>query len=146
MAIAYTYEKLSKVLWSGGLDWTTDDVKVALVGSGYTPDMFADEFWDTPEADEISGTGYTAGGQSIAGAVITDNDDGTVVIDCDDPVWTTTTLSGIRFAVFYKDTGTPSTSPLLLYVDFETDLSTSGIDFSIAIPASGVVNSYTSTP
>jgi hypothetical protein len=40
--------------------------------------------------------------------------------------------------VIYKSTGTDSTSPLLVFVDFGTDISSTGGTFSYTVPATGI--------
>lgn len=141
MATGVAYESLSKTLWSAGLNYTSDTIKCALLDSTYTPDRFADEFWADVNAAEVTGTAYTAGGVTLAGKTVTDNDDGIVIIDCNDPLWTTATISGIRYAVFYKDTGSAATSPLISYIDFVTDQSVTANNLSIAIPVTGIIAS-----
>jgi hypothetical protein len=42
------------------------------------------------------------------------------------------------FAVVYKDTGTPSTSPLVGYLDFGGDQTVSSGTFTIVFDATGV--------
>lgn len=49
------------------IDWLSDDLRYALLGSGYTPDIAAHDFWNDVVANEITGTGYTANGLAISG-------------------------------------------------------------------------------
>lgn len=54
---------------SGGapiIDFLSDDMRLALVASGYTPDLAAHDFWNDVVANEASGTGYTANGTALA--------------------------------------------------------------------------------
>jgi hypothetical protein len=143
MATGVAYEKLSKTLWSAGINFTSDTIKCALVTSAYTPSSTAHEFWSNVSTHEVTGTGYTAGGVTLTGKAVIDNNDNIVVIDCNDPTWATATISGIRYAVFYKDTGTASTSPLISYIDFVTDQSVTANNLSIAIPVTGIIASET---
>jgi hypothetical protein len=141
MATGVAYESLSKTLWAADLDYVADTIKCALLVSTYTPDQYADEFWADVNAAEVTGTAYTAGGVTLSGKTVTDNDDSIVIIDCDDPLWTTATITGIRYAVFYKDTGSAATSPLISYIDFVTDQSVTANNLSIAIPVTGIIAS-----
>ncbi|GFG74679.1 hypothetical protein [Mycobacterium botniense] len=59
---AHFYNSFFTALAQGKINLTSDTLKLALVGSGYTPNQAADQFWSTPQAYEISGPGYTAGG------------------------------------------------------------------------------------
>jgi hypothetical protein len=59
---------------NAGVDWDTDTIKLALMGTGYT---FNDthDFWDDISANDYgSSTGYTAGGSTIANRAITETD------------------------------------------------------------------------
>jgi len=140
MATAKVYGLIVEKVFSGLLDVSTDTLKVALLDSGYTPDQDVDEFWSGVSANEVTGTGYTAGGEDLATVTMAYNTStNTLKIDCADPVWTGATITGIRYAVFYKDTGTPSTSPLISYMDFITDQDVTTANLSIVIPVSGLL-------
>lgn len=45
---------------------TGDTLKMALLGSGYTPDLATDTHWADIDSHEITGTGYTAGGVTLS--------------------------------------------------------------------------------
>jgi len=47
----------------GDIDWDAHTIKLALF-NGYVPDL-TDEAWDDIGASEVSGAGYTAGGQEL---------------------------------------------------------------------------------
>ena len=139
MSTANLYGSVLMQIVTGTIDMETDTLKISLHTSSYAPDQDADDFYDDV-TDEISGTGYTAGGETLTGVALTyDGPTNTLTVDCDDPVWTAATLSGIRYAVVYKDTGTASTSPLICWMDFLTNQSVSGSNFSIVIPGTGLI-------
>lgn len=133
------YNNFKKNIMNGGIDLDTDTIKVALVTSSYTPDQDTHEFFSSV-TNEVTGTGYTAGGATLAGKAVTaDNTDNEGVFDADDVVWTTSTITA-RGAVIYKSTGTAGTSALIAYLDFVTDkISTAG-SFTIAWNAEGILN------
>jgi len=133
------YNNFKKNIMNGSIDLDTDTIKVALVTSSYTPDEDSDEYFDDV-TNEVSGTGYTAGGATLASAAVTaDTTDDEGVFDADDVSWTSSTITA-RGAVLYKSTGTPSTSPLIAYLDFGEDkVSTSGT-FQITWNAEGILN------
>ena len=124
---------------NGGIDLDTDTIKVALVTSAYTPD--ADTHEDFADVtNEVSGTGYTAGGATLANAAVTaDNTDDEGVFDADDVVWSDSTITA-RGAVVYKSTGTASTSLLICYIDFGSDQSSSSGNFTITWNSEGILN------
>lgn len=123
--------------FTGGINYTSDTIRVILLGASYTPSQ-AHEF-KSSLTNEISGTGYTAGGKALSSKTISvDQSAGTITLTAANPVWSTATLTGIRYAVFYKDTGTASTSPLLSYMDFGTPFNVSGENYTIKLPTTGI--------
>jgi len=126
-------------IMNGGIDLDTDDIKVALVTSSFSPNQDTEEdFADV--TNEVTGTGYTADGASLANdAVSIDDTDNEGVYDADDVTWSTSTITA-RGAVVYYDTGTAATSLLICYLDFTTDQSSSAGDFTIAWNTEGILN------
>jgi hypothetical protein len=53
------------------VDYLSDDIRLALVTSSYTPDLGAHDFWDDVVANEASGTGYTANVSALASKTLT---------------------------------------------------------------------------
>lgn len=68
---AFWYAQGIKLSMNGLLDWNSDTVKCALLDSGYTPSRFVHDYFDDVSGDEVSGTGYTAGGATLANCGIT---------------------------------------------------------------------------
>jgi len=133
------YNAFKKNIMNGGIDLDTDTIKVALVTSTYTPDQDTHEdFADV--TNEVTGTGYTAGGATITTPTVTaDNTDNEGVFDGDDVTWTSSTLTA-RGAVLYKSTGVAANDLLICYLDFGSDQSSSAGDFTIQWNAEGIVN------
>lgn len=133
------YNNFKKLIMNGGVDLDTDTIKVALVTSAYTPDQDVHDFFDDV-TNEVTGTGYTAGGATIGSPAVTaDNTDNEGVFDGADVTWATSTITA-RGAVIYKSTGTASTSALICYLDFTTDKTSSAGDFTIQWNAEGILN------
>lgn len=133
------YNSFKKKIMDGSIDLDTDTIKVALVTSTYTPDQDVHDFFDDI-TNEVSGTGYTAGGASLANKAVTaDNTDNEGVFDADDVSWTTATITA-RAAIVYKSTGTASTSPLICYIDFGSDKVSTAGTFTISWNAEGILN------
>ena len=100
-----------------GEDLSIADIKVALVTSGYTPDIGNHEFF-SDITDEVVVSGYIAGGQSLTNISISiDSIRKPVVLSADEVQWMIALPEG-RYAIIYVDKGTPATSPLLGYIDF----------------------------
>ncbi len=133
------YNSFKQKIMDGSIDLDTDTIKLALVTATYAPNQDTHEdFADV--TNEISGTGYTAGGQALTTKAVTkDTTDDEGVFDADNVVWGTSTLTA-RAGILYKDTGTPGTSWLICYFDFVSDQSSSGDDFTVAFDAEGIVN------
>jgi hypothetical protein len=120
-----------------GVDYLTDAITVMLL-TGSTYDA-THEFLTDVNADEITGTGYTAGGLLLATPVATyDAGTNTWKFSFDDPTWPTATFSTDAAAVF-KDTGVAATSPLIGYVDFGGTQAPAGVDFTLHVSASGLI-------
>ena len=133
---------LKGALSTDPIDLLTDTIKVSLHTVTYTPNQDTDIFFSSA-TNEATGTGYTAGGATLGTKTLTYTA-GTNVIafDAADTVWTTSTITA-RYAVIYKDTGVAATSPLIAYVDFGVDESSTAADFTIAWDAAGI---FTITP
>jgi hypothetical protein len=118
-------------------DWDTDTIKVAMTTSTFVPDIDVHDFFNDV-TNEITGTGYTAGGATLASPTLTyDTASDQIRLDAADTTWTTSTLTA-RIAVGYKSTGTASTSPLIFFVNFGADVSTTAGTFQITWDATGI--------
>lgn len=134
------YNAFKKYIMNGSIDLDTDTINVMLVTSTYTPDQDTHEYRDDI-TNEVSGTGYSAGGSALANKTVTaDNTDNEGVFDADDLAWSTSTITA-RGAVLYKARGGASSADeLICYIDFGSDkISTAGT-FTIAWNAEGIVN------
>jgi hypothetical protein len=120
-----------------------------LVTSSYSPDKDAHE--DCADVtNEVTGTGYSGGGEELtwtdeiafpsgqSDAVSQDNINDRAEFDADDVIWGSSTITA-RAAILYKDSGTPSTSPLIAYIDFGNDFSASDEDFTIEWDGEGIL-------
>jgi len=128
-----------KFLLDGTIDLDTDTIQVALVSSAYTFSA-AHTVWANISANEVSGTGYTAGGQALANKALT-YDGSAAKFDADDTVWAASTITA-RWAIMYK-VGTINglTNPLLcayLLDDTPADVSSNNADFTIQWPVAGI--------
>lgn len=119
------------------IDFDSDTIKVALFSSALTPNQDTQAFF-SDLTGEVSGTGYTAGGATLSGATVTyTGSTNTLKLAGANVSWPTSTITA-RYAVVYGSTGTASSSPLIAYVDFGVDFSSSGSSFSLTWDASGI--------
>lgn len=135
-----TYNAYHVNLRKALIDLVDDTIKVALCTVTYTPNQDTQEFF-SDVTNEITGTGYTAGGETLGTKALTQDDTNNgSKFDAADQVWSTATFTA-RYAVIYKDTGVAATSPLIGYIDFGEDKSPSAVDFTIAWNALGIETS-----
>ena len=119
------------------VDFNTDVIRVSLHTVTYTPAQDTDDFFNDA-TNEVVGTGYTAEGIALTSPTITyDTTTDQVRLDAADVSWTTSTITA-RYAVVYKDSGTPTTSPLICYFDFGSNQSTTAGTFAINWATDGI--------
>jgi len=91
--------------------------------------------------DEVSGTGYVAGGDDIGDPELTQDDElNQIVVDWDDYTFSNLTVAEIRYAAIYEDTGNGGTSTIIAILDFGQNEASSAADFIVKINAHGVLN------
>jgi hypothetical protein len=138
MATTKTYGSLIAKAFNKEVDFDTDTIKVALLSSSYTPNQDTDDYFNDVSTYEVTGTGYTAGGATLASKTVGYTAGTNVTkFDAADVSWTSSTITA-RYAVVYVATGTSSTSALIGYVDFGSDQSSSSGTFSIVWDAAGI--------
>lgn len=111
--MAQMFNQGKKSLWEGDVALDTDDIKYAFMATSYTFDADAHEYWDDVSASLASGSAVA----SLASKTLTRVDASDITkFDAAD-----ISLAGQTFTsdaiIIYKDTGTPSTSVLLAYID-----------------------------
>jgi hypothetical protein len=114
----------------GAIDFDTDTFKVMLVSSAYSPNKDTHDKRDDV-TNEVSGTGYTAGGVTSACTVTKDTANDRVTLSFAAVNWASSTITA-RAAVIYKSRGgLASADELVCYVDFGADVSSSSATFSL---------------
>lgn len=125
---------------STAINLATDTVKLMLLTASHTPDIDAEVFIDDVSANECPASGsYSAGGATLTWVGSTDDTDDEGVGDATDVSLTTASLSA-RYAAIYKDTGTPSTSPIICVIDFGSTITSTAGTFAITFNAEGILN------
>lgn len=115
----------------GAIDFDTDTFKVLLVTSSYTPNKDTHDRRDDV-TNQVTGTGYTAGGATCTVTVVKDTANDKVTISLGAVSWSSSTITA-RAAVYYKARGGASSDDeLVAYNDFGSDISTTGGTFAIA--------------
>lgn len=94
----------------GNIDWVNDDIRVACVESGYTPNY-------TTHQDRADLTNVVVlSAASLASKTVSDNGE----LDAADHTISSVTGNAIARLVFYKHTGTAATDTLILCIDAGT--------------------------
>lgn len=113
-----------------------EDNKVLMVTDTYTPAYDTHDF-HADVTNEVSGTGYTAGGQALTATEIT-LAAGILTFDAADLSWTSSTITDAMAAVHYFNVGTSGTDALGFLSDFVTAASTVNGTFAIQWSGSGI--------
>lgn len=101
-----------------------------LVTSSYSPDKDT----HTKRSDvtnEVSGTGYTTGGQEITPTVTLDTANDRCDITFADVTWPSSTITARGGVAYKRRGGASSADELLFYLDFGGDISTTGGTFTL---------------
>ncbi len=113
-------------------------MKGLLVLDAYTHNYDTHDFRDDLGANEVSGTGYTAGGAVLTGTEVT-LAGGVLTYDHNDPSWPSSTITNAMALVGYYARGGASTLDELLYLsDFVTAASTTNGTLTVQVSASGI--------
>lgn len=116
----------------GNIDFDTDTFKMLLVTSTYSASKSHAKRSDI--TNEVSGTGYTSGGNACAVSVAAvDNVNNDVEISFTVTSWTSATITA-RAGVIYKSRGGASSADELVgYVDFGSDISSTNGTFAVTV-------------
>jgi len=122
-------------LLDGEMDFSSDTsqaYKIALYTSSATLSAATTAYSVT---NEVSGTGYTAGGAALTINAPTTSGT-TAYLDFDDVTWSTATITA-RGALIYQTGGS---TPAVAVLDFGSDQTTTAGDFIIQFPTADATN------
>lgn len=88
-------------------------------------------------SNEVTGTGYTAGGQTLTISAVPTSSGTTAYLDFSDVTWTSSTITA-RGALIYLANGT--TNPSVAVLDFGADKTSTAGDFTIQFPTADASN------
>lgn len=89
----------------GEVDLVDDTLKVALIDSGWTQTVDGEVTYATVSGDELSGTGYSAGGETLGTKSVTQEDaNDRASFDAADTVWSSIDAGTPATAFLYDDT------------------------------------------
>ncbi len=133
--------KIKYALATKQIDFANDTFTIILMQSGFTFNKDTHHGYADVSASELgTGYGYTAGGQSLAGVAVTENDDtDKTEITWNNSSWTASggSIGPTPGAIIFDNTPTtPQADPILGYIDFgEDQTEPSGGVFTVANPA-----------
>lgn len=131
---ALVYGLAQQGLAQGLINWngtTPMPLKVMLCTAAYIPDQDTHRY-RSAVTDEVVGTGYTAGGKEVTGRLSSyDPVTNRVSLSCDSVSWADSTITA-RHAVWYLDSGTAASSPLLVVWTFSADAVSSAGPFGLS--------------
>ena len=127
------YNRFKANLMNKIVDLEADTIQVALLDNSHTFSA-AHNVWTDVSANEISGTGYTANGEVLAGAAVTQA--ATTKFDGTDTAWTTATFTAYH-AVLWDNT--VATDDLICSFDFGGAKTVTAGTFTIQWHANGII-------
>ena len=113
---------------------TTQTFKIALFTDSATLDATTTAYSVT---NEVSGTGYTAGGNTLTISTNPTSTGTTAFLDFADTTWSTATITARGALIYLADGGT---NPAVAVLDFGSDKTSTAGDFTIVFPAADASN------
>tara|TARA_R110000868_G_scaffold311963_1_gene572942 strand:- start:389 stop:805 length:417 start_codon:yes stop_codon:yes gene_type:complete len=113
------------------IDFDTNTFKAMLVTSAYTPNKDTHDKRDDV-TNEVSGTGYTAGGVTTACTVTKDTANDKVTLQFAAVSWAASTITARALVIYKSLGGASSADALVAYNDFGSDVSSTAGTFSVA--------------
>ena len=110
----------------GEHDLDTDVIKLALYTSAATLSAATTAY---TTSDEVVGTGYTAGGNTLTGATVSLSGT-TAYVDFSDTTWSTATITA-RGALIYNSS---KSDKAIAVLDFGSDKTSTAGDFTVQFP------------
>jgi hypothetical protein len=134
------YDSCLRDLQIGAIDADADTFKALLVTSSYTANK-GTHAKRSDVTNQVTGTGYTAGGVACACTPALNTTAHTMVLTFAAVSWTSSTITA-RGMVIYKSRGGADTADELVgYLDFGSNISSAGGTFSVAASTLTTTNS-----
>jgi hypothetical protein len=120
--------------------WVSATIKCGLTTSTYTPNQDTHHFW-SDVTNEVTGTGYIAGGVTLTttGGSSYDTATDQIRLDGTDASWATSTITARRAVVWNDTAGASTTDPVMGWVDFGADVATTAGTFQITWDTTGII-------
>jgi hypothetical protein len=113
---------------------TSQTFKIALFTNAATLGAATTAYSTT---NEVTGTGYTAGGNTLTISQVPTSTGTTAFLDFADTTWSSATITARGAMIYLADGGT---NPAVAVLDFGSDKTSTAGDFTIVFPAADVSN------
>ena len=127
------YNRFKANILNKEIDCEADTIKAALLNNSHSFTA-THNTWSQVSGNEISGTGYTTGGATLAGKAVTQA--ATTKFDATDPSWTTATITAYHM-VLYDDTH--ATDDLICSFDLGGAQTVTAATLTVAFHADGIL-------
>jgi len=120
------------------VDLDLETHKTAMFTNSITPNFSTDTAYGVApyNANEVSGAGYTAGGELLTGTALSESPTGSIKYDANDVSWAASTITNARGALVYADALAGNNA--LMFFNFGADFSTVGGTFTIQWASGGL--------
>ena len=120
------------------LDLDLESHKFAMFTNSITPNFSTDTAYGVSpyNANEVSGTGYTAGGNALTSTTVTESPTGSIMWDAADPTWPSSTITAARGGLGYADALAGNNAICL--INFGGDYSTTSGTFTVVFASTGI--------
>ena len=131
---SFVYDNAKELIADGTIDLEGHVLRLALLSASHTPDKANHTQFSNVSANEIAGSGYTAGGEVVLSVAVSRS--GAVVkVDAPDVEWAAL-APDFRYVVLYDDTAVGD--PLIALLDPAALQQPGGQDTKVVFHASGI--------
>jgi hypothetical protein len=127
---SFIYNSCPDDLSRGAIDFDTDTFKILLVTSSYTPNKGTHDKRDDI-TNQVTGTGYTAGGQTSACTVTKITASNRVTVVFAEVAWTAATITAAGAVIYKSRGGDANADELVAFIDFGANIVANSGTFTV---------------
>jgi hypothetical protein len=127
---SFIYNSCIDDLARGAIDFDTDTFKILLVTSSYTPNKGTHDKRDDI-TNQVTGTGYTAGGETSACTVTKITASNRVTVVFAEVAWTTATITAAGAVIYKSRGGNADADELVAFIDFGANIVANSGTFTV---------------
>lgn len=117
---------------------TAGNVLKAILVTGYSVDIDTHQVYADVSGSEVTGTGYSAGGETLTGQTVTqDNTNDRGAFDGGNVTWNGLDAGTPNYAILYNDTPTTPAKPLI--AAWEITTASNGGDYTLQWHTDGII-------